>query len=119
MDASSAGLLSVFDRVRVIPKYAEKDHLHGFVVQRKGGGQFLASYAVTFPEPLPKVSEGMRRYYDVSPDRRRIESPPEMVWDRYQASFSFEPSDPVGMYKLEIFIDGKKYQTIEYEVVEP
>ena len=107
----------VFSETRHVEKYTDPSHLHGFTVTRRDGGQFLAYYKVRFPEPLKKISDGMRKYFTITENGRAFQSPEGFHRGRYAEHFRFDESDPVGMYEMEIYIDGELYKKIEYEVI--
>jgi hypothetical protein len=35
------------------------------------------------------------------------------------STFSFDPGDPTGLWKMEIYVDGKLFRTVRFTVYEP
>lgn len=117
MSQNANGQSFVFQETRNVQHRVDPNYFHGFTVQRKGGGQFMVSYSIRFPEPLENVglsdvgrwSEGGTVY--TSLDR--------IVWDSSHDSFLFSDGDPIGTYELSVFVDGKLNEKIQYFVEKP
>ena len=117
---SSAGPPTVVQEANEVERIVDQAYAHGFTVRRKGGGRFMLSYAVRFPEPLQEAdNEGLVSSGRFSEGGRVYTSEGKMVWDIGFQVFFFSESDPLGMYELSIYIDGELYQTIPYDVIEP
>ncbi|MCH6257999.1 hypothetical protein MLD52_15675 [Puniceicoccaceae bacterium K14] len=114
MNKNAEGMAFVFHETRHIDFRVDPSYAHGFTVQRKGGGQFMVSYAVRFPEPIKapgssdagRYSEGGHVYTSLD----------QLVWDRASVPFVFDEGDPIGIYELSIFVDGKLREKVVYEV---
>lgn len=116
---STAGPPTVVQETTEVERIVDRAYAHGFTVRRKGGGRFMLSYSVRFPEPLMEADQGLAPSGRFSEGGRVYTSEEKMVWDIGFHVFFFSESDPLGVYELSIYIDGELYQTIPYDVIEP
>ncbi len=115
----SDGFVSVFQETYSIERIVQSNYLHGFDLKKRGGGRFMVSYSVRFPEPLKIPEDFAPKDGKFSEGGRVYTTDGKFVWDRYFEAFSFSDTDPFGRYELSIFIDGKLYRKIEYDVEKP
>lgn len=116
---STAGPPTVVQEANEVERIVDQAYAHGFTVRRKGGGRFLLSYSVRFPEPLAEADQGLAPSGRFTEGGRVYTSEENMVWDIGFQVFFFSETDPIGVYELSIYIDGELYQTIPYNVIEP
>ncbi|MEM9160809.1 MAG: hypothetical protein AAGB46_17300 [Verrucomicrobiota bacterium] len=108
----------VFDEARIIERYGDGSDAHGFTISKRGGGRFMLHYAVTFPEPID-LPDAFLQKGRMSPDKKKFTLDSEMVWDQTFQVFFFSEDDPLGMYKMEVFVDDALLKTYDYEVIDP
>ena len=119
MSAPSGGMPYVYDEARTIERVGDgASDAHGFILAKKGGGRFMFHYSVSFPEPVD-LPEGFLKKGRMSPDGKTFTLDSEMMWDAAFQVFYFSEDDPLGMYKIEVFVDDELYKSIEYEVTKP
>ena len=102
---------------RVPVKLPEWDSL-GFSVRSSGSEPFTVStkhYLPGVPQSLPP--EVLALGYTPEDALSGIEFPAETVEGGRWFTFRLELGDPVGLYKIDVMINGKTHDTLEFEVV--
>lgn len=115
MTVNGQGQSSVYLETTEIEKHADPSYAHGFTIKRKNGSQFFYYFRVRFPEPLKNIPPAVYDHYKVLENGRIFESQEKFVWQAME-SFVFDKADPVGLYQLEIYIDGELYRKVDYNV---
>ena len=90
----------------------------GFSVQSAGAESFTVKtkhYLLGVPESLPPEVLGLGFVPEDAP--HGIEFPEVTVEGGRWFSFRLEPGDPVGLYKIEVIINGHTHETLEFIVV--
>ncbi|OUW18352.1 MAG: hypothetical protein CBD18_02925, partial [Opitutales bacterium TMED158] len=115
MAVNGQGKPAVYLETTEIEKHADPSYSHGFTIERRNGSQFFYYFRVRFPEPLTNLPAEAYERYKVSEGGRILESYEELVWSA-EENFVFDEADPIGLYEMEIFIDGELYRKVNYNV---
>jgi len=99
-----------------VERIVDPNYVHGFSIERRGGGRFFLSYSVRFPQPIAEAEQGLAPTGSFTEGGRVYTSAGELTWDIGQQVFLFSETDPIGLYELSIFVDGELYQKIDYDV---
>jgi hypothetical protein len=99
-----------------IPRYYGRTGFQfGYLIWEKNAKPFRLT-TVTYPPSAPKILGAS--YKDQNPSKGLQSRAREL--NGYGASgFSFDSGDPTGLWKMEIYVDGKLFRTIGFTVYEP
>ncbi len=98
-----------------IPKcLAASGFSFGYLIRERAGREFGLE-TVSYLPSRPKQLTGVLKSQTPS---RVLRSPQRHLKGSGASGFRFDAGDPSGQYKLEFHIDGKPYQTIEFEVLD-
>jgi hypothetical protein len=95
--------------------YGRTGFQFGYLIWEKNAKPFRLT-TVTYPPSAPRML-GVS-YKDQDPTKGLRSRSREL--NGYGASeFSFDPGDPTGLWKMEIYVDGRLFKTIQFTVYEP
>ena len=75
-------------------------------------------YIIAYLPGTPKMLSGTVKDIDSSKVTKGLRSPTEKAMGIYILPMWFDEGDPLGKYKLELYINDKLYETIEFEAIE-
>ena len=98
---------------------------------------FIIPYGKNFGYDIPLENKGVHKVYDIlyMPRTPKMltgylsdnapkaaitgaKTRPYEAKDRVKNIYWFDEGDPVGQYRIDVYVDGKKFQSFEFEVVE-
>ena len=96
--------------------YKETGFRWGFIVTKKDGGVFTGYEVYHLPES-PEAITGALEKAKTSDEGRQIQDIKKRFIGMWVNENYFDPGDPPGKYRLEIFIDDKLLKEIEFFVI--
>ena len=119
------GKWAVVKETATIPfKLRATGYTHGFIVTPSSLKPYEI-YAILYPPSEPK--KVVFKHINPAKTNNRlikkpltegIRSPKHKRKGSYHFPIWFDPGDPLGIYKIEVYINSKLYKVIEYEVIQ-
>lgn len=104
--------LDVKEETRKIPLIPDRDRLlFGFIVIRKGGGNFNGQLTVDLPAHPKQLTGHVKDGHIMD---NTISFPTSQHDNYWTQSFWFGEGDPSGIWRYKIFINGKLYTAVEF-----
>ncbi len=88
----------------------------GFTVEHKKGISFKAHYVIYLPSPPKQLTGGLKKA-DIKNEGRIISEPPQTYKGLWADPFSFDEGDPLGDWKIQIYVNDDLIKTIHFRVV--
>jgi hypothetical protein len=110
--------LRMRERTTTVPVILPEWDSLGFAVRSSSTEPFIVTtrhYLPGVPDSLPP--EVLELGYTPEDATSGIEFPVETVSGGRWFTFRLEPGDPVGLYKIEVIINGQKHETLEFDVL--
>jgi hypothetical protein len=110
----------VVEETTVIPFYpVDTGFRYGFTISHDSYETYT-SYAVHYLPEKPISAGGSFEKSDKIRPARRLKTKEEEIFDKHTfVEHGFEKGDPLGLYKLDIYINGRVAKSITYKVVTP
>lgn len=92
----------------------DKGFLFGFIIHKLDGGEFSGQLTVHFPS-RPQQLTGKAKGINIEPNKtmKFPVAQHKMVWTE---SSWFDEGDPEGVWKYDIYLNGKLYKEIKFNV---
>jgi len=104
------------EETTTIPRhYIPTGFRFGYLIWEKNGKPFLLE-TVTYP---PSAPEKLGKVYKNQDPKKGLRSGRRELNGKGASGFGFDPGDPTGLWKMEFYVDGKVFRTIEFTVYEP
>jgi hypothetical protein len=104
------------EETTAIPRYyIPTGFRFGYLIWEKNGKPFLLE-TVTYP---PSPPEKLGKAYKNQDPKKGLRSGQRELNGKGASGFGFDPGDPTGLWKMEFYVDGKLFRSIEFTVYEP
>jgi len=120
MRQDAKGIFYVYKETREIPKILENTGFrYGYTIKNTKDSNFIVFLILYPPSPVKiyKFRDEFKNESRVEAGGPVIRTKPVEVTGKASASFSFDKSDPLGIWKLEIYVNDKLIRTINFSVV--
>lgn len=119
IDPSSGGVQISKETLRIPRMSRESGFRYGLVIAELNRSRFKAQLVHYLPAQPKTLSGSLARKDPTSAATKGVAGPARRYDGRASWFFVFDEGDPIGIYRLEIVVDGGLLKTIEYEVVPP
>jgi hypothetical protein len=116
MTESSSGMYVSNETTTIPLKLKNTGFRFGFTVKHKKNGSFEGYHIIYLPAPPKEITDVLKKAV-VSAEGKVIESLKERYDGFWANAFWFDEGDPVGDWKIEIYIDGKLAKSLDFTVV--
>jgi hypothetical protein len=103
------------ETTKIPRRYIPTGFRFGYLISERNGKPFRLE-TVTYP-PMPPARLG--EVFKNQDPKKGLRSPPREFNGKGGSGFGFDPGDPTGLWKMEFYVDGKLFRTIEFTVYEP
>jgi hypothetical protein len=120
MKKDAAGKYYVYSETTTIPltdKNTDPDFRFGYSIKTASDQPFTTYMIMHTPSAFEKYT-GEFKDADKKEGGKTIQSPAKKAVTEFTYSLRFDRGDPLGQYKMEIWINGKPARTIDFTVTE-
>lgn len=118
LELAPNGTGHVIQETNVIPLRYQSEHFCYGLEFSSPSNESYQSYLVIYLPKSPKILSGSIQTESVDAAVRGIRTPTQTTSGTYVIPMYFDPGDPSGNYKIEVYINGSFFKTIGYDVVE-
>jgi hypothetical protein len=104
--------------IPLCPSEYEPEFRFGYTLEFLDGRVFSSYFVLSLPAP-PKVIGGSLVEATRSGDGRVLTSAPMFYQERSVEAFAFNESDPLGRWKVDIYVEDTLLRSIRFTVVSP
>ena len=117
MEEYPSGAGAVTYETEIIPlKLKSTGFCFGFTIENKKGVKFTG-YEIMYLPNTPSKITGDYINADIANEGRIIKDSPDGIGEYWSNIWWFDEGDPLGEYKVEIFINDKLFKTIKFQVI--